>query len=117
MSDLFNQYGELSQRETQAKNHALISYGLMALGVFTGIFWLVGAIWAMVKKSDAVGTRYEDHYENMTKTFWGVLIFSIIGFLTSLIFIGYFILFATWIWSIYRLVKGIARILSDQPYN
>lgn len=42
MSDLFNQYGELSQRETQAKTHALISYGLMALGVFTGIFgWLV----------------------------------------------------------------------------
>ncbi len=117
MSDLSNQYGALSQKDTQAKTNALISYGLMALGLFTGIFWLVGAIWAMVKKSDAVGTQFEDHYQNITTTFWSVLIFSIIGFLTSLFFIGYFILVATWIWSIYRLVKGIARILSDQPYN
>ena len=49
MSDLSNQYGALSQKDTQAKTNALISYGLMALGLFTGIFWLVGAIWAMVK--------------------------------------------------------------------
>jgi len=49
-------------RDEAAKTHALIAYGLMVIGLFTGIFWIIGAIWAMVKKEDAIGTCFEDHY-------------------------------------------------------
>ncbi|MCO4838134.1 MAG: hypothetical protein KC426_08620, partial [Oceanospirillaceae bacterium] len=54
----------LSAKDDDAKTNALIAYCLMAVGFFTGLFWLVGAVWAMAKKSDAAGTIYEDHYAN-----------------------------------------------------
>jgi len=47
-----------SSYDDAAKNNALIAYGLMILGLFTGILWLVGIIWAMVKKGDAVNSIY-----------------------------------------------------------
>jgi hypothetical protein len=34
----------------------------MAVGLFTGLFWIIGAVWAMVKKGEARGTIFEDHY-------------------------------------------------------
>lgn len=105
-----------SARDEAAKAHALIAYGLMVIGLFTGIFWIIGAIWAMVKKEDAIGTRFEDHYSNVIKIFWWGLGLSILGFLLAFVIIGYFVLFVVWIWSIYRVVKGLARITSNQAY-
>ena len=107
----------MSTQDDAAKTNALIAYGLMILGVFTGIFWFVGAIWAMVKKSDAVGTRFEDHYSNIIKTFWWGLGLSIVGAMLAVVFVGYFLLLGVWIWSIFKVVKGLARLTSNQSYN
>ncbi|MDA9555981.1 hypothetical protein N9R79_00565 [Vibrio sp.] len=107
--------GNASQ-ERIAKNNALIAYILMGLGFFTGIFWLIGVIWAMAKKSEAVGTSYYDHYQNISYVFWWSIGWSLIGVLLLAVAIGYLILFAVWIWSIYRIVKGIARVTSDKGY-
>lgn len=104
------------QRIENAKNNALASYVLMAIGIFTGIFWFIGAIWAMVKKEDAINTPYYDHYTNIVKTFWWGLLWTVIGILTWMMFIGGFIVFIVWIWSIYRIIKGLARITSNKPY-
>ena len=116
MSEL-EQFVTLSRKDDAAKTHALIAYGLMGLGLFTGIFWLVGAIWAMVKKDDAVGTLFEDHYSNIMSIFWWGLVLSIIGFILTLVIVGYFLLLAVWVWSIYKLIKGFARITSNKPYS
>lgn len=106
-----------TQRIENAKNNALISYVLMAIGIFTGIFWFIGAIWAMVKKDDAINTQYHDHYTNIVKTFWWGLLWTVIGIATWMIFIGAFIILIAWIWSIYRIIKGLARITSNKSYN
>lgn len=108
--------GALSAREEAAKTNALIAYGLMVLGLFTGIFWIVGAIWAMVKKGDAQGTRFEDHYSNITKVFWLGLILSIIGVILAFVVIGYFVLLFVWIWSVFKIVKGLANLTSNKAY-
>ena len=100
-----------------AKTHALIAYCLMVAGLFTGIFWLIGAVWAMVKKFDAGGTIYEDHYTNIIKTFWWGLGFSIVGGILFVVFVGYFILLGVWVWTIYRIIKGLAKITSNKAYN
>jgi uncharacterized membrane protein len=42
----------------------------VVVGLLTGLFWFIGAIWAMIKKRDAVGTIFEDHDSNIIKTFW-----------------------------------------------
>ena len=107
----------LSTKDDAAKTNALIAYGLMVVGIFTGVFWIVGAIWAMVKKGDAQGTIFEDHYSNIIKTFWWGLGLSILGFILAFVVVGYFILLAVWIWSIYKVVKGLAKITSNKAYN
>ena len=107
----------LTQADEAAKSNAIIAYGLMALGLFTGIFWVVGAIWAMIKKEDAQGTIFQDHYQNITQVFWWGLGLTILGMITALFIIGYLIILAVWLWSIYRLLKGISKITSNKAYN
>ncbi len=107
----------LSAKDDAAKTNALIAYGLIVIGLFTGIFWIIGAVWAMVKKGEAQGTIFEDHYSNIIKTFWWGLGLSILGFILAFIVVGYFILLAVWIWSIYKIIKGLAKITSNKAYN
>lgn len=106
----------LTSQDEMAKTNAIIAYGLMIFGLFTGIFWIIGAIWAMIKKDEARGTIFEDHYSNIIKTFWWGLGLSIIGFILIFVIVGYFLLFAVWIWSIYRIIKGFAKITSNKAY-
>ncbi len=101
---------------SRAKNNALAAYALMVLGMFTGIFWFIGAIWAMVKKDDALNTPYYDHYSNIITTFWWGLIWTVIGMITWMLVVGVFICGIVWIWVIYRIIKGLAKITSDKPY-
>lgn len=108
---------DLLMRTEEAKRNALIAYILMALGYFTGITWIIGFVWALVKKSEAKGTKYIDHYDNMISLFWWSLGLSILGFLLVFVFVGFIILGAVWIWTVYKLVKGIANLTSDMPYN
>ncbi|MFC5079571.1 hypothetical protein VTH8203_01363 [Vibrio thalassae] len=107
---------QLSEKDKQAKTNAMIAYGCMLVGLFTGIFWIIGAVWAMIKKSDAQGTKFHSHYNNITTTFWVGLGLTIVGIITAAFIIGYLILIANLIWCIYRVVKGLARITSDKAY-
>lgn len=106
----------LSIEDDAAKTSALIGYGLMILGMFTGIFWLIGAIWVMVKREDARGTLFEDHYTNIMSTFWWVLAWSVVGVILAFFVVGYFVLFAVWVWSIYRIINGLAKVTANKSY-
>lgn len=101
---------------SDAKTHALVAYILMTLGMFTAIPIFIGAIWAMVKKSSARGTVYHSHYVNATRTFWWTLFWTIVGCVLLFALIGWPILGLVWLWALYRLVNGWAKILSDEPY-
>ncbi len=100
-----------------AKTAAMIAYGLMLLGLCTGIFWFIGGIWAMVKKDDARGTLFADHYDNAIKVFWWGIGLTILGTLLIAVLVGWIVLMGVWIWSIYRLVKGLARLSANRPYH
>jgi uncharacterized membrane protein len=108
---------ENRQRNEDAKNNALIAYILMVLGMFTGVFWIIGAVWAMVKKEDAVNTPYLDHYSNIVKTFWWGFFWTMLGIALWVFFIGIVIMFIAWVWAIYRIIKGLARITSDKSFS
>src|SRR5690554_124124 len=112
-----NQATTLSAQDDMAKTNVIIAYGLMLAGVFTGILWIVGGIWAMVKKSEASGSMFEDHYDNIITTFWWTLGLSIIGFISAIIVIGYFILLGVFIWGLYRVIKGLARVTSNKSFR
>ena len=99
-----------------AKTHALVAYFLMILGMFTAIPILLGAIWAMVKKKSARGTIYHSHYVNATRTFWWGLFWCVLGSIFTTVGVGFLMLGVLWIWVLYRLIRGLALITSDEIY-
>lgn len=107
----------LSEKDDEVKTHALIAYALMFTGLFTIIFWFIGGIWAMVKKSDLEPSRFADHYDNLITTFWWGIFWAVISFVLSLIVVGYLMLGILWIWAIYRLTKGLAKLTSNKSFN
>jgi len=101
---------------SEHKTHALVSYILLMVGLFTAIPLLFGAIWAMIKKKGAYGCIYHSHLVNATRIFWWSLFWTIIGAMLLPVFIGYIIWAVTWLWVFYRIVDGLAKILSDELY-
>ncbi|MES9940196.1 MAG: hypothetical protein ABW104_14030 [Candidatus Thiodiazotropha sp. 6PLUC2] len=81
-------------------------YALQAASFLFVITLLIGVIINYVKKDDVEGTWLESHFRWQIRTFWYVLLWSVIGFITTFILIGYVILFINAVWLIYRIAKG-----------
>lgn len=101
---------------SEHKTHALISYILMTIGLFTAIPLFIGAVWAMFTRSKSHGTIYHSHYTNAIRTFWWSLFWSIIGIILIFAIIGYAVLGIVWLWVLYRTIFGLAKIMNDEPY-
>ncbi|WP_430462963.1 DUF4870 family protein [Thalassolituus sp. LLYu03] len=106
----------LTPQDDAAKTSALVAYLCLVAGYFTGLFWLVGGIWAMVKRSDAEDSRYVGHFNNIISVFWWGAGLCILGVILAPFIIGYFILLGVLVWSVYRLIKGLALLTSNKPF-
>lgn len=102
--------------DSEAKTHAIIAYALLALGMFTAVPMLIGAIWAMIKRKTALGTIYHSHYTNSIRIFWWTLFWTIIGCILIFVVVGWGILAAVWIWALYRIINGFGKITADTIY-
>jgi uncharacterized membrane protein len=102
--------------ENPPKLHAMIAYAALGGGLFLGLPWFVGGIWAILKKPDGEGSIYLSHYSNAIKTFWWGLGLSLLGLIFTFFLIGYILLLGVWLWSLYRVLNGFAKILADKPY-
>lgn len=101
---------------SDAKTHALVAYILILVGMFTAIPMLIGAIWAMFKRRDALGTIYHSHYSNAIRVFWYTVAWTIAGFILAFVLVGYAIFALVWIWALYRLINGLVKITADEAY-
>ncbi len=110
------QSAEERDRSLKILTHVL--YGLYAIHWFTGgVTALVAIIVNYVKREDVVGTRYQAHFEWQIRTFWRVLIASVIGFVLMFVVVGFFILAAAGIWMLYRIIKGWLYLNDDKPLD
>lgn len=101
------------RRGDSSRNLAVLVYILQALSFFVGgISGLVGVIVNYVKLDDVRDTWVEPHFRWQIRTFWIGLLWSVIGFITLPILVGWFVLLGISIWVIYRIVKG-ALALND----
>tara|TARA_B100001109_G_scaffold255873_1_gene261927 strand:- start:23471 stop:23821 length:351 start_codon:yes stop_codon:yes gene_type:complete len=100
-----------------ARTAALVAYLCLLAGYFTGLFWLIGGIWAMVKRSESVDSLFIDHFDNIIHVFWWGIGLTAIGVVLAPFIIGYLVLLGAFIWSVFRIVKGLARLTSDKPYR
>ena len=100
-------------RSIRTFTHVL--YALYAFYWLTGgLTGLVAIILNYIKRSDAAGTPYEDHFTWQIRTFWWAVLGHVIGFATIWIGIGFLILAAVSIWTLYRIIKGWLYLYEDK---
>ena len=106
----------IESNASDAKTHALVAYILILIGMFTAIPMLIGAIWAMFKRRDALGTIYHSHYSNAIRVFWYTVAWTIVGYILAFALVGFAVFALVWVWAIYRLINGLLKITADEPY-
>jgi len=106
----------LTPQEASQKQNVIIGYVLMLIGCFTGIFWIIGGIWAFVNRTQAQGTLFEGHYKNMTSVFIWAFVWSIVGIITSFFLVGFIVLIIASLWVLIRMVKGLSLANNNQPW-
>ncbi|WP_397475528.1 DUF4870 family protein [Pusillimonas sp.] len=102
------------RRPGSLKTVATVVYALQAIGYFVGITALIGVIIAHIKISEARGTWVESHFRWQIRTFWYSVLWAIIGALLLAVMVGYLVLFALVVWSIYRIAKGWLRLIDGK---
>ena len=99
----------------ELRDMATLVYALYTASILVGITLLGGVVVAYLKRDDAVGTWLESHYRWQIRTFWWSLLWGAIGFITTLILVGFAVLFAAWVWFIYRVAKGWLALRAGKP--
>lgn len=102
-------------RQKSLKNYLLAIYIMYIVGLFTGIFAVVGVVLAYVKREDFRGTVYESHAVYLIRTFWIALLSGFISVLLMLVLIGFLLICLVAVWYIVRLVKGSVLFLDGKP--
>ena len=97
------------------KNITQVVYALQALSFLWGVTAIIGVVINYVKRDDVRGTLLENHFNWQIRTFWWGLLWGVIGFALIFVFVGFFILFAAWVWMIYRVVKGWLKLNENKP--
>ena len=90
-------------------------YVLQAVSFLIGISYIVAIVINYVKRDDVQGTWLASHFRWQIRTFWFSLLWCAVGALTWVIVIGYFIMFATAVWVIYRIAKGWLSLHERKP--
>jgi uncharacterized membrane protein len=83
-----------------------VIYALQALGFVFGISFIAAVVVNYVKLDNVKGTWLESHFRWQMRTFWFSLLWAVIGGITFIFVIGWFILAADAVWVIYRIAKG-----------
>jgi len=102
--------------QDNAKKTALIIYALYLASFIVGITLLVGVVVAYIYRKDA-DDWLASHYRFQIRTFWMFVLFSVIGGLSAIIFVGWIILAFAAAWLIVRCVIGIKRLGERKPID
>ncbi|MEO0989423.1 MAG: hypothetical protein AAFX00_00575 [Pseudomonadota bacterium] len=92
-----------------------IVYGLYAVGYFVGLTSIVGVIYAYISrgKSDVADT----HLTFQIRTFWISLAVAIVGLLTTIVVVGFFILIGLFVWGLVRIISGFVLANDGKPVS
>ena len=114
------------------------SYILYIVAIFSaGLLAVVALIINYVKRRDVRGSIFESHFTWQIRSFWWYLFWNIIAFVPFLflffthedpdLFAGVtfsasafclIVIFVSWIWIVYRAIRGIMRLNDNKPmYN
>lgn len=106
-----------ARRLEALKQLTMVVYALYAASLFAGFTGIVAIVVNYVKRDDTVGTLYESHFTWQIRTFWWSVAWVVLGFATLIVGVGILILFAGWVWMIYRVVKGFLNLNDGKPMD
>ena len=115
--DVSGAVGKTPEQLAGLKNVTMVVYALQALSFFWGVPAIIGIVINYVKREDARGTPYESHFDWQIRTFWWGLLWGVIGMLLIIVVVGFAVLFAGWVWTVYRVVKGWLKLTEGQPVH
>jgi len=92
-----------------------VVYALQAASFVTGITLIGGVVINYLKRDAVAGTWLESHFRWQVRTFWWTLAWAVIGFVTTIVLVGFAVWLAAAIWLVYRIVKGWLRLNDGQP--
>jgi uncharacterized membrane protein len=92
-----------------------VVYVLQALAFLWGVTAIIGVVINYVKRDDVRGTLYESHFDWQIRTFWFGLLWGVIGAVLIVAVVGFAVLFAAWVWMIYRVIKGWLKLNDGLP--
>ena len=105
--------------EQQLRKVALLDYLLHIAGLLLsmGVLSVVALIINYIKRDDANGTIYRSHMDWMITTFWWTLFWVVIAFIPAFLSLGLlsFLFVVPCLWFLYRMVKGLLRLLDGRP--
>ncbi len=81
-------------------------HALYAASFFLGITFIIGGIWAYMKRHAYQGTPWHSHVQFAISTFWwalGILVFSVFAWI---ILLGWAVLLFYQVWLIWRIAKS-----------
>ncbi len=104
-----------TEQEKSAKNVTTIIYALYAASFLIGITAIVAIVMNYIKKEDVAGTFLESHFRWQIRTFWFGMLWGMLGAITFVLVIGWFVLIVNGIWIIYRIAKGWLRLNDNKP--
>ena len=107
--------GKTSQELESLKTITQVVYALQALSFALGVTALIGLIINYVKRDDVAGTVYQSHFDWQIRTFWWGLLWAVIGMVLAFVLVGFAVMFAAWVWAIYRVVKGWLKLNEGKP--
>jgi uncharacterized membrane protein len=96
--------------------NANLVYILYLVSLVVGITSIVGVIIAYVNRSEAP-EWVQTHYRFQIRTFWIMLLFAVIGIITTFVIVGIFFLIFTAVWYIVRCAKGMQQLSRGAPYE
>jgi uncharacterized membrane protein len=95
---------------------AHIIYGLFVLGLATGgVASFIGMILAYSQRAAVRSTWLETHYTWQIVTFWWSVLWTVVGFILTFIFIGWIVWAIAFFWFLYRVVKGWSQLGQGKP--
>jgi len=84
----------------------------------TGWPSIIAVILTYMKRSDVKGTYLESHFNWTLRTFWFALVWILIGGFSFFTIIGIVVAIIIWVaaglWVLYRIVRGLLRLLSEE---
>ena len=93
-------------QQTELRKYAFSVYILQALSFVLVITSVIGLVINYLREDEVRGSWLESHFRWQTSTFWYGLLWTVLGFISLPILVGYIMLPAVSLWLIYRIARG-----------